>query len=194
MGSRNRVNYKPFKKWIVAVLGSCVALSLLTVLPWVRNFKENRYDRHIASAAGLYGVPAPLIKAVIWKESGFDSRARGTQGEFGLMQLMDFSAQSWADSQQLGNLTHDELLDPKTNILAGCFYLSRLSRRYVNTDNPLAYALADYNAGRGNVLKWMKGEAVTNSAEFLEKCEFPSTRAYVQSILRKSVEYRTHFD
>lgn len=188
------MNCKHLKKPAAAFLASCLALVVLSLIPWWRNLKEDRFDHYIDSAAGLYGVPAPLIKAVIWKESRFDASARGAQGEFGLMQLMDFSAQNWADSQKLGHLTQDELLDPRTNILAGSFYLARIASRYVSTDNPLAYALADYNAGRGNVLKWMKGPAVTNSSEFLEKCEFPATRAYVQSILKKSLEYQDHFD
>ena len=46
--------------------------------------------------------------------------------------------------------------------------LSKLLRRYTKTDSPLPYALADYNAGRGNVLKWNGGEAATNSVLFID--------------------------
>ena len=45
-----------------------------------------------------------------------------------------------------------ELYDPAKNTMAGSWYLRKLIGRYGNTDNPLAYALADYNAGRNNVL------------------------------------------
>jgi hypothetical protein len=75
--------------------------------------------------------------------------------------------------------------------LAGnAWYLAKLLRRYTNTDNAVAYALADYNAGRGNVLRWMKGDAATNSAAFLAQIGFPSTRAYIEAVTRRCAHYQ----
>jgi len=37
----------------------------------------------------------------------------------------------------------------------------------------LPYALADYNAGRANVLKWRNGSAMTNSAALIDQIGFP---------------------
>jgi soluble lytic murein transglycosylase-like protein len=54
----------------------------------------------------------------------------------------------------------------------------------------LPYALADYNAGRGNVLKWRTGSAMTNSQAFMNQIAFPGTRAYVKSILRRYEHYQ----
>ena len=85
---------------------------------------------------------------------------------------------------------HSACLDPATNTLAGAWYLNKLLQRYKETDNPAVYALADYNAGRGNVLKWIHGAAATNSQAFLEQMDFPSTRAYVRAILGRAKQYR----
>jgi len=63
----------------------------------------------------------------------------------------------------------------------------------VKTDNPCPYALADYNAGRGNVLKWNNGEAATNSAMFMTQIGFPSTSNYVASVTRRYEYYRDSF-
>ena len=57
-------------------------------------------------------------------------------------------------------------------------------------DNPLPYALADYNAGRANVLKWAKGAAATNSALFLSQIGFPMTRDYVRAVMARRTHYR----
>ena len=57
----------------------------------------------------------------------------------------------------------------------------------------MPYALADYNAGRGNVLKWMKGNAVTNSAAFIGQIGFPSTRDYVRAVQRQRLKYAGQF-
>jgi soluble lytic murein transglycosylase-like protein len=60
---------------------------------------------------------------------------------------------------------------------------------------PLALneAPAEYNAGRGNVLRWAKGPAATNSQQFLGQITFPGTRDYVRSVLRRYEEYRPTF-
>jgi soluble lytic murein transglycosylase len=53
--------------------------------------------------------------------------------------------------------------------------------------------LADYNAGRANVLKWTKGAAATNSAAFVEQIGFPGTKDYVLSIQKRQERYRRDF-
>ena len=88
---------------------------------------------------------------------------------------------------------HEHCFDPRTNTLAGTWYLRKLLRRYTHTDNPAPYALADYNAGRGNVLKWSHGAAVTNSALFVNKIGFPTTRDYVLKVMARSDHYRPGF-
>jgi soluble lytic murein transglycosylase-like protein len=50
--------------------------------------------------------------------------------------------------------------------------------------------LAEYNAGRGNVLKWLAGGGATNSAVFIGQIGFPGTRAYVLKIIQRYQDYR----
>jgi len=160
---------------------------------WLEERREHLYDDMIRAAAQRHKLPPALVKAVVWRESGFDAAAVGRAGEIGLMQLMDFTAQEWADSQRLTNFVHEFMFDPRTNTLAGSYYLAKVLKRYPHTDNPFAYALADYNAGRSRVLKWMKGEAVTNSAAFLTQIDIPSTRHYVETTLERYDRYRARF-
>ena len=78
--------------------------------------------------------------------------------------------------------------------MAGTFYLAKVMKRYRTTDNPIPYALADYNAGRSHVLRWKKGAAETNSAVFLEKMDFPTTRAYALKVMERYQFYRKKFN
>ena len=71
--------------------------------------------------------------------------------------------------------------------------MKKLLRRYTKTDNPVPYALADYNAGRGNVLKWNSAEASTNSVAFIERIGFPGTKAYVKSVMVRYEYYKPVF-
>lgn len=174
------------------ILLTVVAINVAAFLIW-KSRKEHRYDAEIRAAATRYELAPALVKAVVWKESRFDPDARGGAGELGLMQLMEETAFEWAGSQKLDSFAHEHVLDPRTNTLAGSYYLAKVLRRYTATDNPLAYALADYNAGRGNVLKWMKGPATTNSAAFLAEMTFPGTRAYIEAVTERYEHYRRDF-
>lgn len=157
---------------------------------WHADWLERSQDGPIRAAAQRYGVEPALVKAVVWRESYFNPKARGRAGELGLMQVREIPAQEWADTLQLADFDHEQCLDPGTNTMAGTCYLKKLLGRYTRTDNPLPYALADYNAGRGNVLKWTNGAAATNSAAFIEQIRFPSTRLYVEAIMRRYEHYR----
>ena len=105
----------------------------------------------------------------------------------------DVAAQEWADAERLDRFEHEHCLDALTNVLAGTWYLKKLLKRYQQTDNPVPYALADYNAGRGNVLKWVNAAGATNSAVFLEQIAFPGTREYVESVMRQREKYASIF-
>lgn len=164
-------------------------LALLGLWRWTGQRREHSQDGPILAAARRYGVDPALIKAVVWKESGFDPGARGSAGELGLMQLMDPAAQEWAETAQVYPLPEEHLLDPMTNLMAGTWYLRKMLQRYAAADDPVPYALADYNAGRANVLKWAKGAAATNHVAFLEVIGFPGTRDYVQSIMSRRAHY-----
>jgi soluble lytic murein transglycosylase len=156
-------------------------------------WRQHRYDKYIVSAAKRYKVDPALIKAICWRESRFNPRARGSAGELGLMQVRATAAQEWAHAEHIDDFGHDACLNPATNILVGTWYLQHVVARYRKADNPFAYALADYNAGRGNVLKWLNGEAATNSSVFVKQIGFPTTRDYVQVVMRKRDSYRTEF-
>lgn len=178
--------------WIWLVL-AWLALDAWLAHWWWERRREQRAEVHILAAARRYAMDPALVKAVVWRESRFREDARGTSGELGLMQVGALAAQEWAASEKLAGFEHAQLLDPSRNALAGTWYLARLLKRYPHTDNPVAYALADYNAGRMNVLRWLKGEATTNSAAFLELMDFPTTRQYVRTVLERRDGYREVF-
>jgi soluble lytic murein transglycosylase len=129
----------------------------------------------------------------MWRESWFNPGVRGGHGELGLMQITEIAADEWAEAERVKNFQPEQLLDPATNAFAGAFYLAKLLKRYPQTDNPAAYALADYNAGRGRVLRWLGGAAATNGAAFLEQMDFPGTKKYVLAVMRRRIHYLPEF-
>lgn len=170
-----------------------VLVGIAAIYLWWNSRLEQSQDEPIRIAAARYGVEPALVKAVVWRESRFNPSVRGRAQELGLMQIREGAAQEWADAEHIADFEHVHCLDARTNTLAGTWYLKKLLRRYEHTDNPIPYALADYNAGRGNVLKWNGGAAATNSGVFVEQIGFPGTKAYVKSVMHRYERYRVVF-
>ena len=149
-----------------------------------------KYDSLIGAAAGKSGISPNLVKAVVWRETRFRSDAAGTRGERGLMQVTEPAASEWAAAEGIETFSPEDLFDPKVNLDAGTWYLARALRHWAHMDDPVPFALAEYNAGRSRVRRWV--DAGANSAKDLEAViDFPSTKEYIASIMRR---YRLYLE
>ena len=153
--------------------------------------RENPYDPIIVTVAREDGVDPYLIRALIWRESRFDAMTLGTAQERGLMQVTPGAGAEWARANHVPNFQADDLYNPWVNIRAGTWYLNHAIQRWGATDDPNTFALAEYNAGRSNALKWVDPGDPSNHLAFLDRITFPSTRRYVETILTKREEYQT---
>jgi soluble lytic murein transglycosylase len=167
------------------ILSSAVLLILLAGGLWAYRFEICYYLNRdcIEIAAARYQVPTKLVAAVIWQETRFNPLCRGKAGEIGFMQIMPASASEWAKAEHIRAFDTESLFDPGTNVLAGTWYLGRAIKRWKNQADPLPYALAEYNAGRSNATRWDRINAM-NPQEFTNVISYPTTRAYVKTVLR----------
>jgi soluble lytic murein transglycosylase len=195
LDGRPRALYNRAVRWLrlALILGGLVALNVAALIGWLRGRRERSQDAVILAAARRHDVDPALVKAVVWCESRFNPRARGKAGEIGLMQIREPAAREWAQAEGVRPFAHETLFDPGTNTLAGAWYLARLLKRYAHTDDPLPYALADYNAGRSHVLRWNHGAGATNSAVFLQQMTFPGTRRYIEAVVQRRARYHGTF-
>jgi hypothetical protein len=112
----------------------------------------------IMEAAHLYGLPVPLILALIRQESNFVPQAISPKGAMGLMQLMPGTADLLGVCDPFA---------PRENILAGCRYF-RFLLNYFQGSVPLA--LAAYNAGSQRVIAaGYRVPAIKETQEFVTR-------------------------
>lgn len=128
----------------------------------------------VRSAAADYGLPAPLILAIMWRESRFglalSPPGPGGTGDVGhgrgLMQIDDRAFKSWVAS--------NNWQDPETNIRKGAEVLRDAYRYFQNkgyTGTDLwAAAIAAYNAGAAHVYGAIQAgdtaDSVTTGGEY----------------------------
>ena len=167
---------------MIAVIGMAVAITVAFGL--VTHLRVTRYDDVIAAAATEYGVDPRLVSALIWQESRFRPGVVGPAGEVGLMQVTEIVGYEWAGRHARPDFDVDDLLDPEVNIRAGTWYLARAMQQWSHRPDPVPYALAQYNAGRSNALRWAEGDQ-QDAQRFMESITYPGTRAYIERILRR---------
>ncbi|KTE17094.1 lytic transglycosylase domain-containing protein [Sphingopyxis sp. H115] len=164
-----------------------------------RSAQANSLDAVEVSGFPTVRVPAghesnwSFIHAITRQESQFDRAAISHAGARGMMQLMPGTAREVAGklgmSYDAGSLT----TDTNYNMMLGSTYFQQMLR-YYGGSYPLA--VAAYNAGPGNVNKWLRanGDPRTGSIEMLDWIEaIPifETKNYVQRVLENAVVYDT---
>ena len=194
-------------------------LFLLLVIATVGAFSgwyywTHRYDKLIIEAARKHGLDPALVKAVIYEESYFSPRAHSSQNAIGLMQVTPVVAQEWMEaahsqtpsktisalyylaSQQSEPSLEEALGEPAVSLHIGCWYFQLLLNRYRDERDPVAVALAAYNAGPANVERWASNADRSNLSreDFIDQIEFPATRSYVQKIIERYESYKRNHD
>ena len=141
-----------------------------------------------------YSVPAgrvwSLVHGITRQESSFDKRAVSHAGARGMMQLMPGTAREQAGKSGYGYDYARLTSDPNYNVMLGSAYFQRLLSSW---DGSYPLAVASYNAGAGNVRKWVRAygdpRGQVDIVSWIEKIPFVETRGYVQRVLENTVVY-----
>ena len=190
---------------LVLVLSCAAAVAYLVIrsrdpVYVLRELKDwtdyRRFDSLIVKVAREYNLDPRLIKAVVWRESRFQADMTGRNGERGLMQVSEIAARDWAAAKGVRDLRPEQILTPEMNLEIGTWYLSKAVQRWNSEDNAVPFALAEYNAGKSRVDRWIrtalqkkKGQPVT-AETFQDSIDFPSTARYVRAILARYDFYK----
>jgi len=140
-----------------------------------------------------HSVPEGLAFAVMQTESRFDPSVTSIAGARGLIQLMPGTA-AWVAESNGRTVEPDALYVPATNLDIGMDYLARLVERFGGGDPAVPLAIPSYNAGVGNVDRWLKERGDWDYDLFVESIPFDETRRYTQTVLGRWWTYRWLYD
>jgi soluble lytic murein transglycosylase len=132
-----------------------------------------------------------LVFAVIKVESSFNPRALSPGNARGLMQLTEKTAVWGAESIKIKDFSVNSLFDPEINIRLGCWYLNRLMEEF---DGDIDLVIAAYNAGSGNVSKWLKDRNYSSSGINLDRIPFRETENYVRKVKNNLFIYKKLYE
>lgn len=132
-----------------------------------------------------------FIHAITRQESQFSQRAVSHAKARGLMQLLPSTAREQAGKIGIGYDFGSLTDDPLYNIRLGSSYFERMRSYYGGS---YALAAAAYNAGPGNVNKWLRSNGDPRTGEidiieWIEEIPIYETRNYVQRVLENAVVY-----
>ena len=182
------------------VVATLAVLALLLSLYLFNNYWTHRFDAMIARQAAIYRVDPDLVWSIIYEETYFSPWKTGRDGEIGLMQVTPTVGREWATEtgmreleRQMASDPQSLLSDPERNIQIGCWYLEKIYEQFQDTPDAEMRMIAAYNAGPSRAVEWSRVAEegrVQTGAEFVERIDIASTKAYVLSIMERYRELK----
>lgn len=159
---------------------------LLFGIPKIQNFilkkiYKTDYSEYVYKYSEQNNIDPLLTFAIIKAESNFNRNIKSKSGAIGLMQLMESTALEQAEEVNEEIPVTESLYNPEINIKIGTKYYSKLIQKY---NNNTLLALAAYNAGIGNVDKWIEQGIIKQDGSDIENIPFKETNNYVRKIVR----------
>ncbi len=143
------------------------------------------YAETVKKAAKQYDLQPSLIWSLMRQESAYRPAVRSGVQAGGLMQLMPATAAFIAKRYKI-DYDDTSLTDPTTNIMIGAANLHFLNQLF---DDHIVLGLAAYNAGQGNVKKWLPPYAMS-APRWMMGIPYQETRQYIQKVLFNNVIYQ----
>ena len=149
-------------------------------------FYPIKYQESVSITAEKYNLEPSLVYSIIRCESGFKEDAQSHAQAIGLMQVMPDTF-SWLKNSDdsLPDVDVEMLYETATNIEYGCYYVRYLLDHFGNEKT----AIAAYNAGPGNVEKWLENPDYSSNGIDLDNIPIDETRNYVKRVFSSKEVY-----
>jgi soluble lytic murein transglycosylase len=161
----------------LALLVTALFMNARTIERW---FYPIEYKQEIELSAANHEMNPLLVAAIIRSESNYQAHLVSSKGAVGLMQVMPATARWIANKNGFEPPDANMLHRPVLNIEIGTWYLQALQRQF---DGNQVAMIAAYNAGPGNVRKWLNNGIWDGQLATVGDIPFGETRHYVQRVV-----------
>ena len=177
------------KSALSLVIKAVIAAVIITAFigPFMKVLYPLRYEETILKYSNEFELSEYLVMGIISAESNFDADAQSHKSAKGLMQLKEETA-LWCIENLNLDADKESIFAAEKNIYIGCAYLSYLEDLYGGN---LTNAIAAYNAGLGNVNKWLSEPRYSDKNGNLKNIPFAETEKYVKKVKKRAEIYRT---
>ncbi|MCP4004990.1 MAG: transglycosylase SLT domain-containing protein [bacterium] len=145
-------------------------------MAWPRPFADP-----VRSAIAEFDFDTWLVYAIMREESTYRPRVSSSAGALGLMQIIPPTGIRIASRLGVPGWEPERLLEPKTSIRFGTYYLKSLVTQFKGSH---AHAIASYNAGPEIVSAWLARDGRQANDAFVESVPYGETRRYLRRVLR----------
>ena len=186
------------KKIINTILIILIIVFLFFTIYKVLNVEEKilmylypiKYEEYVYRYSEELNIDPMLTFAIIKTESNFRTDVVSNSGAIGLMQLIESTAEEQAEKLNM-EYTRESLYEAETNLKIGLNYFNTLLD-YYNQNYILAFTA--YNAGLGNVQKWINEGTIKEDGSDIENIPFKETNMYVRKIIKNYEIYKKIYD
>jgi len=168
---------KKIKKIIISFI--LIFILAIIILGVITTKYPIGYKSLIIKYSNEYNVDPFLIASIINVESRYNKDAVSKKDAKGLMQIGPNTGEWASEVLNIDNYSGEKLFDPEINIRIGTWYLNTLFKGF-NED--LNLVLAAYNAGSGNVNKWLSNKDYSIDGTNLTNIPFKETEEYLVKV------------
>ncbi len=178
------------KNTIILLLLCFVFFAIQTTWLWQLMYPI-KYEEEITKYTQQFDTDPFLVLAIIQVETRFKEDIISKKGAIGPMQIMPDTAIWIIEQGDFSPYSMEYLSKPEVNIALGSWYLSTMYKQY--NQNILA-TIAAYNAGPGNVNKWLVEGVWDGTSDNIYQIPYGETRHYIQRVLFFYDRYQTIYE
>ncbi len=145
------------------------------------------YNDIVVRNSNEYNLDPYLVASIINVESSYDPDAISLKDAKGLMQIGTQTGKWASEVLEIQDYKEEMLFDPEINIKIGTWYLNRL---YNEFNQDLDLVLMAYNAGSGNVSKWLNNTEYCKDGINIDNIPFNETKNYVEKVNKNYKVYK----
>ncbi|MFW5647985.1 MAG: lytic transglycosylase domain-containing protein [Candidatus Alkaliphilus sp. MAG34] len=169
-------------RFLIFILLLIIIIIAFQNIKWLmRTIYPIHYHDLIGKYSKIYEIDPYLVLAIMKNESRFNPNAVSRKNARGLMQIAPITGK-WASKElEIPSYSEDMLFQPELNIQFGTWYLNVLKQEFGNN---IELMVVGYNAGNGNVKKWLNNPKYSKDGKTLYRIPFNETRIYKKKVLR----------